>query len=98
MDDRAQSVFAFLRFGAPEDAPVLVVCNFTPVPRPFYRIGVPEPGTWLEIFNSDAAIYGGSNLGNGGAATAHDHPSHGQSSSLSVMLPPLATVIFKAGR
>jgi 1,4-alpha-glucan branching enzyme len=98
MDDRSQSVFAYLRFGAPEDAPVLVVCNFTPVPRRDYRVGVPEPGTWQEIFNSDSATYGGSNLGNGGLAIAEDHSSHDQPCSLSLLLPPLATVIFKAGR
>jgi 1,4-alpha-glucan branching enzyme len=98
MDDRTQSVFAYLRFGAPEDAPVLVVCNFTPVPRRDYRIGVPESGLWQEIFNSDSATYGGSNLGNGGAAMAEDHPSHGQPCSVSLLLPPLATVVFKAGR
>ena len=63
MDDRDQSVFAFLRLGDPGDPVVLVVCNFTPVPRFNYRVGVPQKGAWHEVLNSDAAIYGGSNLG-----------------------------------
>ncbi len=96
IDDRSQSVFAFLRFGESGDPPVLAVCNFTPVPRYAYRVGVPAPGLWQEIFNSDAAAYGGSNLGNAGACEAEEVPSHGHPFSLSLLLPPLATVLLRA--
>src|SRR6185312_10018500 len=56
-DDTANSVFAFLRYGDDHARPVLVVCNFTPVPRHGYGIGVPRPGTWCEVLNSDAELY-----------------------------------------
>ncbi|MBV9250011.1 MAG: 1,4-alpha-glucan branching protein GlgB, partial [Acetobacteraceae bacterium] len=65
-DDTSNSVFAFLRFGNDDARPVLVVCNMTPVPREGYGIGVPRPGLWRELLNSDAAVYGGSNIGNSG--------------------------------
>jgi 1,4-alpha-glucan branching enzyme len=93
-DDRAQSVFAYLRFGEPGTKPVLVVCNFTPIPRHDYRIGVPG-GAWREIFNSDAAGFGGADIGNGGVLNASPHPAHGHSTSLSLTLPPLATIILR---
>jgi 1,4-alpha-glucan branching enzyme len=97
MDDREQSVFAYLRFGADGDKPVLIVCNFTPIPRLIYRIGVPFAGFWREILNTDAGIYGGSNVGNGGGAVAEEVASHAQPASLNLSLPPLATVMFQAG-
>jgi len=96
LDDSTQSVFAWLRFGADGDVPVLVVCNFTPVPRYGYRVGVPRGGRWREVVNSDAAIYGGSNVGNGGWALAQFVPSHGLPASLDLTLPPLATLILRA--
>lgn len=92
-DDLANSVAAFLRRDG--DRLVLVVCNFTPVPRENYRIGVPHAGTWAERFNSDAGLYGGSGLGNAGAAHTQGDAAHGQDQSLSLTLPPLATVIFE---
>jgi 1,4-alpha-glucan branching enzyme len=95
MDDREQSVFAYLRHGETDDDPVLAICNFTPVPRADYRIGVPRGGRWLEVLNTDSSVYGGSNLGNGGACFAQDHGSHGHPFSLSLMIPPLATLILK---
>jgi 1,4-alpha-glucan branching enzyme len=95
-DDRANSVFAFLRSGADDAAPILAVCNMAPVPRYGYRIGVPHSGTWREIFNSDAEIYGGSNLGNGGAVRTRDEPAHGETQSLNMILPPLAVVFLRA--
>ena len=95
LDDRAQSVYAFLRFSHPGDAILLVVCNFTPVPRGDYVLGVPASGVWEEILNTDAAIYGGSNIGNVGMVTASDTPNHGQPASLVITIPPLATVVFK---
>jgi 1,4-alpha-glucan branching enzyme len=94
-DDRANSVYAFLRWGFESDAPCLVVCNFTPVPRGGYRVGVPRAGTWEEVLNSDAALYGGSNIGNGGALEAEPVESHGQPQSLLLTLPPLSTVVFR---
>ena len=97
LDDREQSVFAYLRYGRDGEAPVLVVFNATPVPRPGYRLGVPHAGTWHEVLNTDAAVYGGSNLGNGGAVTADDAPMHGLPASVRLMLPPLATVILRHG-
>jgi 1,4-alpha-glucan branching enzyme len=93
-DDRAQSVFAYLRYGDWGDAPALVVCNLTPVPRHDYRIGVSEAGVWIERFNSDAADYGGSGMGNGGLAHADDIGAHGQPASVVLTLPPLATLVL----
>jgi 1,4-alpha-glucan branching enzyme len=96
MDDADQSVYAYLRFGEEHDKPVLAVCNFTPVPRYGYRLGVPLPGTWHEIVNTDAAVYGGSNMGNGGVVQTEPHPSHDLPASLVLTLPPLATLILRA--
>jgi 1,4-alpha-glucan branching enzyme len=96
MDDADQSVFAYLRFGGEGDAPALVVCNFTPVPRHAYRVGVPQGGQWREIINTDAAFYGGSNMGNGGVVCAEPVPCHDQACSLVLTLPPLATLILLA--
>ena len=94
-DDSAQSVFAFLRLDTPAAAPILVICNFTPVPRHDHRIGVPEAGRWREVLNSDAADYGGSGMGNGGAAEATENPAHGLPASLLLTLPPLSTLVFR---
>jgi 1,4-alpha-glucan branching enzyme len=93
-DDAEQSVFAFLRFDT-QGAPLLSVSNFTPIPRPYYRLGVPIGGVWLEIFNSDAAGYGGSGAGNLGQVTASARPAHGFPSSLELLLPPLATIFLR---
>jgi 1,4-alpha-glucan branching enzyme len=96
VDDRDQSVFAWLRFGEPTDPPALVVSNFTPVPRTAYRIGVPRGGAWREVINTDAAVYGGANMGNGGAVRADDIASHGLPASVLLTIPPLATVVLVA--
>ncbi|MGH7044486.1 MAG: alpha amylase C-terminal domain-containing protein, partial [Acetobacteraceae bacterium] len=96
IDDAGQSVFAWLRLGAAGDPPVLAVCNFTPVPRHSYRLGVPRAGWWREVLNSDAAVYGGSGLGNAGGALAQPIPSHDLPASVELTLPPLATVILRA--
>ena len=93
-DDRGNSVFAWLRL-APEAEPVLVVANMTPVPRGHYRIGVPREGAWRELLNSDAAIYGGSNLGNGGGRRTAPLPSHGYPDSLELDLPPLSLLVLR---
>ena len=94
MDDAEQSVYAYLRFGGEGDPPALVVCNFTPVPRFGYRVGVPVAGFWREIVNTDGGTYGGSNLGNGGGLQAEHHASHDLPASLVLTLPPLATLVL----
>jgi 1,4-alpha-glucan branching enzyme len=98
-DDAGNSVFAYLRRSVASDAPpVLVVCNFTPVPREAYRIGIPaakKGARWREVLNTDAHCYGGSNTGNLGAVIAQDEPSHGQPASLLLTLPPLATIVLQ---
>lgn len=94
-DDRAQSVFAWIRFAGEEGiAPVAVVSHFTPVLREGYRIGLPFPGRWREILNTDAACYGGGDKGNGGAIWADPVPSHGFAASAAITVPPLATLYF----
>ena len=97
-NDRDQSVLAWLRFGAEGDAPVAMVTNFTPVPRPFYRIGLPEAGRWEEILNTDSEIYGGSGQGNLGGVMADDTPWHDQPASAEVLVPPLATLYLRLVR
>jgi 1,4-alpha-glucan branching enzyme len=92
--DAENSVLAFLRHGRPGDPPVLVVCNFTPMPRMGYRIGVPAPGVWKEILNTDSRHYGGSNLGNRGGAAAERLAWHGKPYSLDLTLPPLGTLML----
>ena len=96
VDDAANSVFAVLRLGAPGAAPVLVVVNFTPVPRHGYSVGVPGHGAWRELVNTDAAPYGGSDVGNGGLVPSRPLPNHGLPSSVLLTLPPLATLILRA--
>jgi 1,4-alpha-glucan branching enzyme len=93
--DHEQSVISYLRKGTSENEVALVVCNFTPVPRFHYRIGAPSGGFWKELANSDAEIYGGTGLGNGGGVNADPVPVHGRSHSLDLTLPPLAMVVFK---
>ncbi|TGN59064.1 1,4-alpha-glucan branching protein GlgB [Paracoccus liaowanqingii] len=94
--DPAQSTFAWIRRGNDGDAPVMVACNFTPVPRPGFRIGVPQGGRWREAVNTDAAVYGGSGSGNLGGVVADGEPRDGQPVSMAVTLPPLSVVIFVA--
>ena len=72
-----------------------IACNFTPVPRFNYRIGVPEGNSWLEILNSDAREYGGSGIGNLGSTEAQKDSFHGRPFSINVTLPPLAAVFLK---
>jgi 1,4-alpha-glucan branching enzyme len=96
-DDTANSVFAFLRHGNDDDQMVLVVCNMTPVPRFAYAVGVPRPGIWRELLNTDAGVYGGSNMGNGGEAVTADVPMHGEAQALFLTLPPLSAVFLSPG-
>jgi 1,4-alpha-glucan branching enzyme len=92
----AESVLSYLRRGREPDELAVIVCNFTPVPRHDYRIGVPRPGRYVERVNSDAPIYGGSGIGNNGAVHAEPHPMHGHAYSLRLQLPPLGALIFTA--
>jgi len=96
-DAAEMSVFAWLRNGSDGAAPVAVVSNMTPVPRDGYRIGLPRPGAWREILNTDAADYGGSGRGNFGRVVAEPIPIHGQPFSAALSLPPLATTWFVHG-
>jgi 1,4-alpha-glucan branching enzyme len=91
-------VLSFIRYTADRDQHVVVVSNFTPVVRHAYPVGVPEGGAYHELFNSDAELYGGSNVGNAGRVMASDEPAHGRPHSLSLVLPPLATMYFKPVR
>ena len=92
--DAEASVLTFLRRPR-HGPPVLVVCNFTPVPRANYVVGVPEGGYWRELLNSDATHYGGSGVGNLGGVDAAPVPSHGHFHSLALTVPPLATIFLK---
>ena len=94
-DDRAMSVIAFLRHGPDRETPFAVVCNFTPVPRYQYRIGLPRGGRWREVLNSDATLYGGSGLGNFGGVEALARRHHGRPYSVALTLPPLGVVFLK---
>ena len=96
--DVEKSILAFLRWSKGRRDFVVVVCNFTPVPRLLYRLGVPAAGVYDEIFNTDAEMFGGSNMGNGGTAIAAASPSHGQPASLTLTLPPLAVTMFRLRR
>jgi 1,4-alpha-glucan branching enzyme len=93
--DADASVLAFARHTPERDEIVNVVCNFTPVVRQDYRIPVLVPGTYREIFNSDAELYGGSGVSSGETVTSDPNPWHGQANSLSLTLPPLAVVYLK---
>jgi 1,4-alpha-glucan branching enzyme len=94
-DDWQNSVYAFLRRAKDPNDFVACVFNFTPVPRDNYRIGIPQPGYYAEILNSDAEIYGGSNVGNLGGVYSEAIPMHGCEQSISLRLPPLAAVVLK---
>ena len=92
--DNSQSVIAFLRRGRDQRDVLLAVCNFTPVPRTGYRIGVPHAGRYREVVNTDSGWYGGADLGNGGAVDSVAAPCHGRAHSLTLTLPPLACVML----
>jgi 1,4-alpha-glucan branching enzyme len=93
--DADGSIISFLRKGSHPNGEILIVCNFTPVPRPGYRVGVPRDGYWKELLNSDAKEYWGRGVGNAGGVYAESIASHGRSHSLNLQLPPLAIVYFK---
>ncbi|RWB56759.1 1,4-alpha-glucan branching protein GlgB [Mesorhizobium sp.] len=91
VDDRDNSVFAWLR-SAPDGNPIAVISNFTPVPRENYRVPLPKAGEWREIMNTDAAVYGGSGMGNGGMVAAS---AEGGGTSATMLLPPLSTIMLE---
>jgi 1,4-alpha-glucan branching enzyme len=97
-NDSESSVISFLRRGRSPDDWLLVACNFTPVPRHDYRVGVPRAGRWDEVLNSDAPLYGGSGQGNLGSATATPPACHGREYTLPITLPPLGLVMFRPAR
>lgn len=94
-NDSDQSVVSFLREGKHGEGHIAVVCNFTPVVRPYYRVGVPAGGFWEERLNTDAEAYGGSNVGNAGGLKASEEPMHGRPFSLTLRLPPFAAVVLE---
>ena len=93
-----ESVLCYIRKAKNPQDYVIVCCNFTPVPRVGYRLGVPEKAWYAEIVNSDSMFYGGSNVGNGPGLHADDVPWHGRPYSLNMTLPPLSCVMLKPHR
>ena len=94
-DDYQNSVISFRRMGKAKKDQTIVICNFTPVVRKDYRLGMPEAGNYEEVFNSDAKKYGGSGVANTGALKTEAVPCHGQGQSLVLTLPPLATIYLR---
>jgi 1,4-alpha-glucan branching enzyme len=95
--DSQQSILSFMRKSGGAGEMILVVSNFTPVPRYGYRVGVPRPGVWREILNSDAKIYGGADVGNFGETPSQPVLAHGRQNSLNLNVPPLGTIFLKLG-
>ncbi|HEY9827156.1 MAG TPA: 1,4-alpha-glucan branching enzyme, partial [Stenomitos sp.] len=96
--DNRHSVISFVRRAKNSDEFILTVCNFTPQPHSHYRVGVPEAGFYMELLNSDARHYGGSNMGNLGGKWTDEWSFHNRPYSLDLCLPPLSTLIFKLDR
>jgi 1,4-alpha-glucan branching enzyme len=94
-NDYEASVVSFLRKGVSPEDQIVVVCNFTPITRHNYRVGVPAGGHWQEILNSDAELYGGSGQGNFGGVMAAPFPCHGRPYLINVTVPPLGMVMFQ---
>ena len=94
-NDSQQSSLSLLRRGTNHEDTLIIACNFTPVPRTEYRLGVPMLSWYQELLNSDAKMYGGSNIGNSGGVQAEEIPWHGQPYSIFITLPPLSAVFFK---
>jgi 1,4-alpha-glucan branching enzyme len=95
LQDSESSIITFIRFARNREDFIVFACNFTPVPREGYRIGVPRAGLYRELFNTDSELFGGANLGNAGAVMAEEIPFHGRPASINVTIPPLAVVAFK---
>jgi 1,4-alpha-glucan branching enzyme len=95
LHDSDNSTLTYIRYAHDQTECIVCACNFTPVPREQYRMGVPRLGLYRELLNSDSEIYGGSDIGNGGSVSADPIPWHNQPFSLLVTLPPLSVVFFK---
>ena len=93
--DWENSIISFIRHSETPGDFLLFCCNFTPVPRQGYEFGVPEEGFYEEVLNTDAEIFGGSNMGNGGSLSSNPIPRHNRPYSISVSLPPLSVVAFR---
>jgi len=98
ISDVEQSIFSYIRWDRERRDPIMVILNCTPVPRHNYKIGAPIGGDWLEIFNSDAEIYGGSGVGNKGRVGTINADCHGRPVHLQLSLPPLGALIFKKAK
>jgi 1,4-alpha-glucan branching enzyme len=96
--DHEGNVVSFVRRAADPTNVLLFACNFSAVPRYDYRVGAPVEGEWIEILNSDATVYGGAGIGNFGAVSTSAAGTHGRPWSLSLSLPPLSVVAFRAPR
>ncbi|GAC1490292.1 MAG: 1,4-alpha-glucan branching protein GlgB [Solirubrobacteraceae bacterium] len=97
-NDADRNVICFMRQGAQGTPPVVCVCNLAPVPREDYRVGLPLPGSWNERLNTDASLYGGSNVGNLGVVQAEPVPWHDQPHSAALTLPPLGVLWLAAAQ
>ncbi len=96
--DSDNSIISFMRKAKDPDDLLIIVCNFTPLPRPGYRIGVAKNSHYKEILNSDSQIYWGSNMGNAGGVNADKVPWHAKPYSIKITIPPLSVLIFKPVR
>jgi len=94
-NDHEHSLIALTRRAANEKDFTVAIVNFTPVPRRHYRVGVPAEGSYLELLNSDAALYGGSNIGNQGRVESEARPSHGYRQSIALTVPPLGFLLLR---
>ena len=93
--DVEHSIIAFLRRAEDPRDFLMICCNFTPVPHVGYEFGVPEEGFYEEVLNTDSAVFGGSDIGNGGVVSSKPVPKHNRQHSIAVTLPPLAVVVFR---
>jgi 1,4-alpha-glucan branching enzyme len=94
-NDSDNSVISFIRFADDETDHTVGIVNFTPIAREGYRVGVPSAGAYREVLNSDAEVYGGSNVGNFGRIACADAPSHGFPYALELTIPPLGFLLLK---
>ncbi len=94
-NDNHSNVISFIRNGTDPDEKLIFVCNFSPAVRHEYKVGAPTSGHWLEVLNTDSAIYGGSDVGNAGAVEAVEQTTHGRPATLSLTLPPLGVLVLK---
>jgi 1,4-alpha-glucan branching enzyme len=96
--DSENNVISYLRKGASGVETIAVICNFSGVPRPNYRVGVPHKGVWTEVFNSDDRRYGGSGVANSERLLTRPITLHGYYQSLTVTVPPLGATVLKLSK